>query len=48
MDETKFKKTGDFTVAKGHGHPLVCLNFQQQSPLKNQYLFTPLALKIVK
>jgi hypothetical protein len=23
MDETKLKKPGDFTVAEGHGHPLV-------------------------
>jgi hypothetical protein len=25
MDETKFKETGDFTVAEGHRHPLVYL-----------------------
>jgi hypothetical protein len=25
MDETKFKETGDFTMAEGHGHPLVLI-----------------------
>jgi hypothetical protein len=33
---TKFKETRDFTVAKGHGHPLVY--FKKQTDFKYPFL----------